>query len=107
MQYAIAHPENVDKLILSDSMPATSDDLFIFILDWTRRTTPIRPELEQMRSSQEFLAGDPDTVEQYYRTMFRTYTFDPEKANLLSLRLDAHSLPLTAKKFLKFTAEYK
>ena len=37
MHYAIAHPKAVDKLILSNSMPASSEDMALFNAEWLHR----------------------------------------------------------------------
>lgn len=85
MQYAIAHPESVDKLILSNSVPATSDGFSQFIKEWFHRTASIQNELAELHSLKAFQEGDPDCKQRYFRLMFHTYCFLPEKADLLQL----------------------
>ena len=87
MKYAIAHPESVDKLILLNSMTASSDDFSLFVKEWLRRMAPYQEELKTIKETQGFIEGDISTVERYHRIMFRTYCHSPEKANLLNLRM--------------------
>ncbi|MBI5274683.1 MAG: alpha/beta fold hydrolase [Chlamydiales bacterium] len=83
--YTIAHPESIDKLILSNSMPLSSEDLTLFINEWTKRMTPYYQEIASIHGSKEFLQGDSQTMARLYRTIFRTYCYMPEKAELLNL----------------------
>ncbi len=100
MQYAVAHPEHVSKLILSNSMPATSEEYGLFLQEWLTRMAPIQEIIAAMKMTQEFQEGDPETVEAYYRLMFRHYCFDPEDADDLSLRM-------TSEAFLKGAKVYE
>ena len=87
MEYACDHPEAVDKLILMSSMAPSSEELSFFLANWLQIMAPIQDELKQIRQSQQFIAGDPETVEKYYRLIDRKYCYNPEKANELSLRM--------------------
>jgi proline iminopeptidase len=86
MQYAISHPESVDKLILMNSMPASSEDFALFVKEFCRRTAPFQKELEKLKNSHEFAVGDPHTVESYLKILFRTYCRNAQKADELHLR---------------------
>lgn len=87
MQYTIAHPERVDKLILSNSAPASSQEYALFGQEYMRRMSPYQKELEKISSSQGFRDGDTCVMEQFYRLIFRQYCYIPEKAELLNLRM--------------------
>lgn len=86
MHYAIAHPEALKKLILSNTMPACSEDLGLFIQEYLKRTSPYQKELAKITSSREFQTGDTNTIERFYRILFRTYCYKIEKADLLNLQ---------------------
>jgi len=86
MQYAISHPKSVDKLILLSTMPASSEDLALFIAEWTQRTAPYREELHTIEASELYLAGDPQTVAKQLEIVFQTYMYRPEDVRKLSLR---------------------
>jgi proline iminopeptidase len=86
MKYAIAHPDQVEKLILSNSMPADSDDLSLFLHEWIKRMSPYMEKIGAIKSSEAFQEGDPQTFENYYLITFRTYCFKPECADLLHLK---------------------
>lgn len=85
MQYTIRHQDHVDKLILSNSAPATSEGYALFGQEYTRRMNPYQDILEKIRNTQEFREAAPDVMEQFYRLIFRQYCYVPEKADLISL----------------------
>lgn len=87
MEYAIAYPEAVKKMILSNSIPASSEGFALFMDEWFQRMVPYLEEISVIQASPEFKEGKPGMVEQYYRTMFRTYCYDPDKAELLNLKM--------------------
>ncbi len=73
MLYAAAHPEAVDKLVLIDSMTASSDDFSPCVEEWGRRLAPYLEELETIETSDAYLAGDPDTAVHFFNTIFGPY----------------------------------
>ena len=87
MQYAIAHPEHVDRLILSNSMTASSEDFCLFVQEYMRRTAPYNAEIDKIREMPGFKTGQVDLVERYYQLIFRTYCYNPEKAVLIYSRM--------------------
>lgn len=89
MHYAILHPESLDKLILMDSMAASSQGINMFLQEWYRRLSPHKSEMNELKESEAFLAGDPETVANYLRIIFRTYCFQPGLADKLNLTLSA------------------
>ncbi len=91
MQYAIAHSESVDKLILLNSMPATSEDLMLFLQEWSMRMEPFMEDLAKIKTSGEFIAGDPSTIEKYLKTIFRTYFAVDRKVDDLNLQISLQS----------------
>lgn len=89
MQYGIAFPQSIHKLILLNSMPPSSEGFSLFVQEWMKRMAPYQEEIKAIKESSEFAQGDPATVEKYYRIMFRKYCYDPEKALLLNLCMSA------------------
>ncbi len=87
MHYAIAHPESVEKLILSNSLPASSEQRALYLEEYKKRTGPHQQELSAMSATFEFQAGDPKTTERFYQTIFQTYCFHPQNVGLLNLRM--------------------
>lgn len=87
LNYAIAHPERVEKLILSNSMPASSEDYALFAEEWKKRMAPYQTELEAIQQKAEFAEGDPSLVAAMYRLIFRTYCHNPDHATYLNLTL--------------------
>lgn len=90
-QYAIAHPENLDKLILSNSMPASSADFRLFIAEYLKRIAPFQEEVKSIQESPQFAAGDSEAFEKYFRIGFRTHCYNPEKVNELNLKMPPKS----------------
>ena len=99
MHYAIAHPEAVDKLILLNSSPATSDDYALLMDEWSRRMAPHMDEVKKIQASEAFKEGDPQTMANYLRLMYRTYCFDSRKAEELNLKMSRKSNVDGAKTF--------
>lgn len=85
MQYAIAHPEHVDKLILSNSCPASFDEYACFAEEWVHLMKPFKDEMDAIQQTKEYEEGNPEVVEQFFRIMFRAYCYNPKKADLLNL----------------------
>jgi proline iminopeptidase len=88
MNYAIAHPEKVEQLILLSTAPYSSEEFSLALQEYNRRMAPYMPLLEKIKESSEFKKGDPVTVENYFLITFRTYCYDPQKVDLLNLKMD-------------------
>lgn len=91
MEYAIAHSEQVDRLILSNSMPASAPELAQFLEEYRLRMTPYQEALEEIYQTPSFEEGDPATIERFFRIIFRTYCYVPEHVELLNLRVSAEA----------------
>lgn len=102
MKYAITYPEQVEKLILSNTMPASKEDFVLFAHEYVKRTTPLREELDKISNMPGFKEGNPDLMEKFYRNIFRTYCYIPEKANLLNLRMTSTSWVNSVKVYESF-----
>lgn len=85
MHYAISHPDSVDKLILVSSLPASSEDVDLFIAEWTKRMIPYFEELHAIEASDLYIAGDPETVAKQLKIVFRTYLYKSEDVDKLRL----------------------
>jgi proline iminopeptidase len=87
MEYAIAHPERVEKLILSDTLPASSKGIEAAVQEWNKRYAPQAQELDALHDSEAFREGDEDVVERYYQRTLGLCCFNPDAAKLLNLRM--------------------
>lgn len=87
MQYAIAHPQSVNQLILANTCPASSAGFNAFIEEVLTRAGPVMRELGVIEQSQEFIEGDPDTHERAYQLYFPFYCHLPESAKLVNIRM--------------------
>ncbi len=87
MHYAIADQSHIDKLILSNSAPSTSEGYALFGKEYMRRMTPFQNQIDKLSDSEGFREGNENIMEQFYRLIFRQYCYNPEKAELLNLRM--------------------
>lgn len=85
MQYAIAHPESIEKLILLNTMSPSSEGFSLFIQEWMKRMAPYQDELSAIKKTPEFAEGNPSIIEKYYRIVFGRYCYSAKKADLLNL----------------------
>lgn len=86
MRYAAAHPDAVDKMVLLNSMMASSEDFALFAQAWHRALSPYIDEMEQIKKSEAYLAGDPDTVERFFKTLFAPYFAFREQVHFVNFR---------------------
>ena len=88
MEYAMRFPDRVSHLIVLNTAPAHHDD---WVATRDRRNANLEDqlaELQEIRDSVEFKAGDPPTVSRYYMTVFRRSVARPEDAEHLNFRLE-------------------
>lgn len=85
LHYAMAHPENLDQMILIGSMPISSNDLGLFFKELTERLAPYQEKLKQLESSQSYLSGDPTTVAEDQTITFQTYLYSPDNITKINL----------------------
>jgi proline iminopeptidase len=92
LYYTLKHPKEVNKLILIDSVPASSADFQDFgkVLD-KRRSGPEKKQPAEILCSAEYMAGDPKAVTASLRLGFRAYCFDPDRAKDITLAFTAKS----------------
>lgn len=88
MHYAIEHPKCIDRLILSNPCPASSDDFSIFEKERDKRLSNFQGELSKIQNSQEYQNGDPELHERLLKIFVRTYCHVPESAESLNLHLN-------------------
>lgn len=88
MHYAIAHPESIDKLILSNTSPASSEGVDVFLREAKLRIDPYQERLKAIADESDLVDADPDTLERYHKLLFRAYCHNPEKAELLPVRME-------------------
>jgi len=87
MHYAISYPNNVEKMILSNPMPASSNEYALFQNEWMKRMQPYLKDLEKIKNSQEYLAKESSAFENFYRIIFQTYFFNQKNVHKLNLQL--------------------
>jgi len=85
--YALAYPEEIDKIIYLNPVPVSSADYLEFVKHRSQIVDLHKNELDAIRESQAFKQGDPKTVEKFYRIYFKNYFAKPELADTLSLTM--------------------
>jgi proline iminopeptidase len=87
MQYTLKYPLSVERLILVNSIPASSEESTLCVKEWVSRMIPYQEEINGIEESPAFAAGDPDITEKWLKRMFCLYFYDPDKAELLNWRM--------------------
>lgn len=87
MRYAIAYPENVNTLILANSIPSCSNGMMLFMDEWFSRMAPIMDQFNAMSKNEELQSGNVDLHEELMRLAFEAYCYLPKSAHLLHLRM--------------------
>lgn len=85
VNYALEYPQHLKALVLINSAPITHAGFISFMNEYSKKTAPIHTELVKIENSPKFKTGDPETVENYFRTIFRTYFVNPDNAEKLNL----------------------
>ena len=86
MNYALKYPDNIDKIILISTIPASSDYVPEFLENREiRRTEEDKILLNEMMSSENFLSGDAEFMENFTRLFFKSYFHNQELVNELTL----------------------
>ena len=78
MEYAVRHPKRVSHLILMNSAAASHADYLLFRQELLRRTPADSEEKRLLSARDQYKAGDPQTVSEYYRVHFRATLRQPE-----------------------------
>jgi len=89
MYYAISYPNNVNKLLLLDSSPASWELNFPYFRKTIaeRQTEQDRQELSDIEQRVDF-ATNPELMDRYMKTYFKTFFKDPTLSQSLFLGID-------------------
>lgn len=85
--YASKYPERVNKLVLMNSYPTTSDGMRNFSQHVAKKIEPLTPKLQELALNPGFAEGEPHLTNKYYRTIFSTYCANPQDSNKITLQL--------------------
>ncbi|MCE2717028.1 MAG: proline iminopeptidase-family hydrolase [Pseudomonadota bacterium] len=88
MKYAIKYSTNLNKLVVMNSLPITSSGIHDLVEAVEERVKPSAEEIEKTLDSDEFEAGDPDTVSRYYRLYFKHYIYNPQDLAKINMQLE-------------------
>ena len=84
MQYALRHPEHIEKLILVSSVPSTKKNYDDYTKKMPDRKRVYQDELKNIESLK---AKDPDGyTRRYYQAIFKPGFYDPQKSYLLPVQ---------------------
>lgn len=87
MQYAIAFPHFVNKLLLLTSAPSCSEDYALFVKEWFHRMAPYMEELHCIKKSKAFEEGEPLIHAKYWRIIYGRYCFDAKKIDEINFTM--------------------
>ncbi len=85
LNYTLAHPDHVEKLILSNSLGSTSESFTLFLEEYMKRMEPVKEEMAALEKSPGFASGDPAIFKQYCKLIFSKYCYNPQNADKLSM----------------------
>jgi proline iminopeptidase len=88
MEYAVRHPEHVSHIILVGTGPASEEGIELYLQEWDKRSSPYGKEIQALRSSESYKAGDPKALAEWYRIYFSTTIKEPEALGRLNLSLE-------------------
>lgn len=93
MYYSISYPNNVNKLLLIDSSPASWELNFpYFRRTIAERQTEIdRQELSSIKAKEDF-EKNPELMDSYLKVFFRVFFKNPSLSQNLTLGIDEHWL---------------
>lgn len=92
LHYAIRHPERLKSLILAST--AASVDCFEQMQAniAKRRSVQDSELIESIAKSEAFTAGDPQTIEKFWRVYFRAYFVDPSLSDKMNLTFTENTI---------------
>jgi proline iminopeptidase len=93
MYYAVSYPGKVSKLLLLDSSPASWEMNFPYFRKTIaeRQSEEDRQELADIQQKAGF-GSDPELMDRYFKTYFRTFFKDPSLRQSLHLGIDSNWL---------------
>lgn len=88
IQYAIKYPRNINKLVIMNSLPIKTSGIHDFVEEVEKRVKPSATEIEEILDSDEFAAGDSETVSRYYSLYFKHYLYNPNDLAKINMQLE-------------------
>lgn len=88
LKYAIKYKTNVSKLVVMNSLPATTAGIHDLAEETDSRIEPSKTQLEQIEDSSQFLDNDPEAVSDYYRVFFKHYVHNPNSLEKINTQLE-------------------
>jgi proline iminopeptidase len=94
MEYAARHPDNVSRLVLLNTAPASHREWREFLSVWRGgRSDSDAAALTELMQRPTYAAGDVAADTESYRIVFRTASRDPMVCERIVSRLRAHFTP--------------
>ena len=88
MRYAIKYGANLKKMVLMNTLPATTAGIHDFIEEVEKRIAPSSAEIESLQKSQAFLENDPEAIAKFYSLFFQHYLHNPADLKKLNTQLE-------------------
>ena len=97
MNYSVTYPNHLAGLILLSTAPADFNGQQAFVTEFTKRTQPIKNEINPLSNYQEFEKLNSFEISKLYRTLFSVYLYNPKEAEKLTLNMHEASAKSGAK----------
>ncbi len=88
LKYAIKYKANLSKLVVMNSLPATTAGIHDLAEEIDSRIEPSKTQLEQIEDSSQFLDNNPEAVADYYRVFFKHYVHNPNSLEKINTQLE-------------------
>ncbi len=92
MRYALKYSANIKKMVLMNTLPATTAGIHDFVEEVERRIAPSAAEIETLQQSQAFLENDPETIAKFYSLFFQYYFHNPADLKKLNMNLEPQGI---------------
>ena len=109
MKYAITYPEYVDKLILLNTLGPAVEDFIVPMTEFKSRLAPYKKEMFSIKDSEEFIAGDAEAVNRYYKLSLIPHFYNQNYTDFLAVTQPISLETLKARQLMIktfFKAEY-
>jgi proline iminopeptidase len=92
MRYAIKYGSNVKKMVLMNTLPATTAGIHDFVEEVEQKIAPSAAAIETLRKSQAFLDNDQQTIAKFYSLFFQYYFHNPADLEKLNMQLEPQGI---------------
>lgn len=89
--YALEYPQHVSRIMSISGLSLSWVGIGLFVKEFLKRTKLMKIHLEEIRSSKEYLEGNPATHRAFYKLIFSTYCHDPNSTEKIQVAFTTES----------------